>query len=163
MKETASFIIYILIGVLIAGGLIFILQSFTGQESPLLAASAQQASSNQFSKPVQEVSGAFGTPLLTGTTSDGDIAIELTPRLVNSNVEVSITANTHSVDLSQFDLSQIISLELGSISVKPSSAPQLSGHHSSGNLMFNINKNINALTITVTGIPSIEKRVYSWR
>lgn len=103
-------------------------------------------------------------PIISGSTDTGDVSIELTPkRISNKAVEVDIAANTHSVDLSQFDLKQITTMEYGGKSVKPTSAPRLEGHHVSGKFVFNTDKNINRFKIIIEGIPQINNRVFEWR
>ncbi|MBS3149462.1 hypothetical protein J4455_02090 [Candidatus Woesearchaeota archaeon] len=74
--------------------------------------------------------------------ADGDeVTITLQPQSYSNgkfNVEFSI--NTHSVELSQFNLKEIVTLEYDGKSFKPFSAPELSGHHSSGIFTFEVDK-----------------------
>jgi len=100
----------------------------------------------------------------SGSTNPGDVSIELTPLEVSdSELRVKIAVNTHSVDLSGFDLKQITTLEYGRDSVNPSSAPNLGGHHSTGELIFKINKKLEGgFTIKIKGIPKVEERVFGW-
>jgi len=98
----------------------------------------------------------------SGTTDSGDVSIELTPRFNNNKLEADIKANTHSVDLSQFDLSQITALEYNNKIVKPISAPKLESHHPSGALIFQIDKDIKNFKITINGIPKNNQRVFIW-
>lgn len=99
----------------------------------------------------------------TGTTGTNDVEIELKPYNVESGImNVDIYVNTHSVDLSPFDLNQIITLEYKGKAIKPSSAPALSGHHASGTLTFGVGKDISNFKIVIKGIPDIEERVYDW-
>ena len=101
--------------------------------------------------------------ILTGTTGDGDVAIELKPVGFHEGMfEVSISANTHSVDLSQFGLKQITTLEYNGKSIKPTFAPDLSGHHSNGILAFNLNEKPSKFTIKIIGISKTEERIYEW-
>ena len=100
----------------------------------------------------------------SGTTSSGDVSIDLTPIEVgNDNLKVKISANTHSVDLSQFDLKEITTLEYNGKVIKPVSAPALSGHHNDGELVFNTKEKIDSFTIKIRGIPSVEERVFKWQ
>lgn len=99
----------------------------------------------------------------TGSTETGDVLIELTPRAIdNGKLEVDIAANTHSVDLAQFDLKEITTLSFNGKELKPISAPSLTGHHSSGTLVFNVGANIESYTITITNIPLIEIRTFTF-
>src|SRR3989344_4728753 len=75
--------------------------------------------------------------IATGSTDAGDVAIELTPLGIRGGVlSVQFSANTHSVDLSQFDLTKIVTLETNGQKIAPSSAPTLQGHHASGIMEF---------------------------
>ncbi len=101
--------------------------------------------------------------VLTGSTENGDVAIELTPEgMDNGRFIVKVAANTHSVDLNQFDLKEITTLEYGTKQVKPEDAPRLSGHHASGILTFDVNDDIDSFSIKINGIPGIEERVFEW-
>lgn len=105
---------------------------------------------------------AFKT-ISTGDTSQGAVSIELTPiGFSNGQLKVKISANTHSVSLEQFDLKEIITLEYNGKSVKPSAAPILGGHHSSGELIFKVDENIKEFSIKIKGIPKVEERVFEW-
>jgi len=100
---------------------------------------------------------------LTGSLQNGDVAIELTPiGMKNGRFEVQITANTHSVDLSQFDLMEITTLAYENKDIKPLSSPKLNGHHSSGTMAFDIKKEISSFRIIINDIPNMEKRVFEW-
>src|SRR3972149_9759945 len=89
----------------------------------------------------QPVPQQWFMPIISGTTEQGDVSIELKPLGVrDGKLVVNIAANTHSVDLSQFDLKQIARLEYEGKSASPFTAPVLSGHHSSGVLEFEVGK-----------------------
>lgn len=99
-----------------------------------------------------------------GSTEIGDVLIELTPRSIgNSKLEVDISANTHSVDLSQFNLKEITILEINGRKLKPTSASDLTGHHSSGTLVFDLESKANSFVLTLEGIPIEEKRIFEWK
>lgn len=100
--------------------------------------------------------------ITTGNTDTGSVEIQLTPLGVkDGKFQVSIDVNTHSVDLSPFDLKEITVLEYEGNSVKPVSGPSLSGHHSSGIIEFDAGS-ISKFTIKIKGIPSVEERVFEW-
>lgn len=100
----------------------------------------------------------------SGDTSDGSASITLTPLEINDDTLVmQIEMNTHSVDLSKFDLKEITILEYDGNKINPIEGPSLSGHHSSGNLVFNTDKKLKEYKVTIQGIPSIETRVFEWR
>ena len=99
----------------------------------------------------------------TGSTETNDVLIGLTPAgIENNRLEINFVANTHSVDLSQFDLMKITTLVYENKQVKPISVPALSGHHSSGELVFDVDKMPNNFKITIKDIPDIEERVFEW-
>ncbi len=98
----------------------------------------------------------------SGDTSEGNVAIDLTPRFSNNKLIVDIAANTHSVDLSQFDLLKIMALEYNGKTISPTSAPKLSGHHASGEIVFDVKEKLTSFKIMITGIPLQNKRIYNW-
>ena len=106
---------------------------------------------------------AFKT-VSTGSADSGDVLMDLTPKgMENGKFAVDISVNTHSVDLSQFDLMQITTLDYEGKAIKPASAPKLSGHHSSGELIFDTGSEIKNFKITIKGIPAVEERVFEWK
>ena len=101
--------------------------------------------------------------IFSGDTNEGAVLVGLTPIEITENrLIVQIGVNTHSVDLSQFDLKEIVVLEYDGKTIKPTEAPSLSGHHSSGNIVFETNKKANEFKVTILGIPNIEERVFEW-
>jgi len=116
----------------------------------------------------------------TGTLESGDVRIDLTPKgVINGRFVVEIGANTHSVDLSQFDLIKIITLEYSDEklddnnnnnnnnnnnkkTISPISASQLSGHHSYGEIVFDLDEKPQDFNIMINGIPKVDERVYKW-
>lgn len=98
----------------------------------------------------------------TGTTEQGDVEIELTPSWANGKLEVNVAANTHSVDLSGFNLKEITALQYGGKTLKPVSAPALSGHHASGKLVFDTEEKQDNFVIRILGIPAVDERVFEW-
>lgn len=141
--------------VLIVGVLIF---SFTG----FFSGTQNNPTKNQEIERVDVFSTDFDSKS-TGTTSSGDVSIELTPHEVsNGQLEVDIAVNTHSVDLTEFDLIQITTLEFEEKIIKPISGPQLKGHHSSGTMVFNVENSLESFTIKISGIPKVDERVFTW-
>jgi len=109
---------------------------------------------------INEVSENYKS-IMTGTTGSGDVSIEITPLGMEGNqLKLEISANTHSVDLSQFDLKEISFLEYNGKSINPVLAPSLDGHHASGTLVFDIDKDIKDFKLTIKGIPKVEERVF---
>ena len=99
----------------------------------------------------------------SGTTQTGDVLVELSPHAFdNGKLNVDFSANTHSVDLGQFDLMQITTLEYDGNVLKPISAPSLSGHHNSGTLVFGTGKELKRFKIIINDIPDVKERVFEW-
>ena len=99
----------------------------------------------------------------TGSTDSGDVAIDLTPiKIDGKNLILSVSLNTHSVELSQFDLKQIATLKYNGKTAYPIEAPKIEGHHSSGSIVFNVDDNLKDFAIIIKGIPKVEERVYKW-
>jgi len=99
----------------------------------------------------------------SGSTGPGDVSIELTPQNIENNqLNVNIAVNTHSVDLSQFDLKQITTLEYNGKTISPISAPTLGGHHSNGELIFEVDEEIDNFIVKIKGIPKVQERVFEW-
>ena len=76
---------------------------------------------------------------------------------------MDISVNTHSVDLSSFDLKQITTLEFGGKKFSPIEAPSLGGHHVSGKLVFDAGDDLNNFAVKINGIPKISVREFNWR
>ncbi len=149
---------YVLYGVLalVIIGLIF---SFSGFFS---GSSGNKLNVNPNVAATTEAGTGF-KPINTGSTNDGDVSIELTPQKAASNqLRVSIAANTHSVDLSKFDLKKITTLEYNGKIINPISAPTLAGHHANGEFVFGVEGDISSFTIKIKGIPKVEERVFKW-
>lgn len=116
----------------------------------------------------KKINNAVATSLglqekIIGDTGSGDVAVGLTPLgFKDGNLVMEISANTHSVDLSEFDLKKLITLEYEGNVINPVSAPQLNGHHSYGELIFDVGNEITGYSIKITGIPKVEERVFEW-
>ena len=101
--------------------------------------------------------------ITTGSTENGGVQVDLKPLGVQEGkFTVEIAINTHSVELSGFDLKKIVWLEYGMKKTQPLSAPVLSGHHNSGYLVFDLSENIQKFRVVIAGIPSVDERTYSW-
>ncbi len=120
---------------------------------------------NNGTGPVQGDGGSGNTlqPVSSGTTDSGDALIELTPTITEGKLLVNFAINTHSVALDQFDLKEIATLEYNGKSAKPVSASSLSGHHSYGNMVFNVDDKLSSFTIRIKGISKDMERVFKWQ
>ena len=125
------------------------------------------ASNYSEQKPAKEVAEIAQKAELktvsTGNTQTGDVLIELTPiSMPDGKLQFEIAANTHSVDLSQYNLMELATLEYEGKAIKPVSAPQLSGHHTSGNIIFNAGSDLKNFKVIIKGIPNVDERVFEW-
>ncbi len=164
MKNTVFIGIIVLI-ILLGGYSLISLAS-----SPLVSGNKEGANVNFGGGQKIERAASLSDEITIGTTGDGDVAISLTPQsLENGILNVAIAANTHSVDLSQFNLKNQVVLQYQDKvknkekSLTPVSAPQLSGHHANGIISFDLEQDpIETFNIIVTGIPKEQQRVYQW-
>jgi len=101
--------------------------------------------------------------IITGSAETGDVAIQLKPLgIKDGKLIFEFAANTHSVSLSDFDLSEITTLEYDNIDILPESVPTMSGHHASGQLIFGLGVMPDNFTVKIKGIPSVSERIYQW-
>ena len=125
---------------------------------------AQSADKSTIKKDASIAPIAPFKTISTGSLDSGDASVDLTPRgMENGKFAVDFSINTHSVDLSQFDLMQAATLEYDGKAINPESAPTLSGHHTSGTLAFDTGKEIKGFKIIIKGIPAVEERVFEWQ
>jgi hypothetical protein len=108
------------------------------------------------------VQGQQYETIATGTTESGDVEIALTPQWREGKLYINLAANTHSVDLSQFNLQQQTTLKYNDKQLKPSQAPLLSGHHSNNIIIFDMPEQPKTFTIVMNGVPAVPERVYIW-
>ncbi len=147
-------IVAVLMAALVAGGFLFFR---AGVPKPGSTGSPPE-------NPGSPGAGQRFESISSGSTSQGDVSVELTPHpaIESGRLLVDIAVNTHSVDLTQFDLREIASLEYEGGSISPVSAPSLSGHHNSGTLAFDVGALPATFTIRITGIPAVQERVFRW-
>lgn len=144
MKEN-----YILYGILILviAGLIFAFSGFlpdSGTKNKKVDES--NFKSGTINSENQEGDKTGFKSIDSGTTGSGDVSVELTPGgIKNNQLTVRISVNTHSVSLEGFDLKEITTLEYGGKLIKPVDAPNLGGHHSDGELIFDVDGNVKEL------------------
>ena len=97
----------------------------------------------------------------TGSTESGDVFIELTPlNIKDGKLNIKVDVNTHTVELAEFDLEQLTTLEYNGNYIKPVESPNLKGHHSSGIIIFDVENNIKDFTIRIKGIPITGDRIF---
>lgn len=150
---------YFLYGFLIlaAGALLFAFTGFTF--------STNESTGEIINTAKTTVTEESGFKLISsGSTGSGEVSIDLKPHKVSDGqLEVDISVNTHSVSLEKFNLKEITTLEFNGKSIRPVSAPSLTGHHNSGTLIFDIDEDIDSFTIKIVGIPKVEERIFEWR
>jgi hypothetical protein len=96
-------------------------------------------------------------------TSESTVTIDLIPHQYEKGIlDIDISLNTHSVDMSQFDLKKQVRLILDDNEYYPVTVPSLRGHHNSGTLRFEIPKEPKEFKIIIKGIPDIKERVFEW-
>ena len=96
-------------------------------------------------------------------TSEGEVTIDITPmEFDDGKFYFDINLNTHSVELSSYDLYQLIKIQVDEKNTAPSSAPKLSGHHNSGTLIFDVGIEPKSFRIIINNIPDIEERTFQW-
>lgn len=98
----------------------------------------------------------------TGSLDDGDVEIQLTPFIKGKRLTVKVGMNTHSVNLGDFDLAKITTLEYGGKIINPVEAKKPRGHHSYGSVIFDVEEELNSFKIRISGIPKEQNRVYEW-
>ena len=95
-------------------------------------------------------------------TDEGRVTVKLTPiKFEDGKLYFEISLNTHSVELGQFNLTELTSLEFEGKEIKPISAPETGSHHSSGILVFNTGKELDRFTVKIRDLDS-EERTFNW-
>lgn len=97
-------------------------------------------------------------------SSRGEISFDLTPRApADGRFTVDIRANTHSGDLADLDLRQLVALEAAGQIYRPASATKLSGHHAAGSVTFEIARVPDRFTVTISGVRNMGELRFEWR
>ena len=130
--KTEDYVLYGLLALAIIG----LVLAFTGFSIPSGAATGTGIKETGLNAP----SSGFRT-IDSGSTGNGEVAVGLTPKgFKDGKFIVELSANTHSVSLDQLNLKEITTLEYDGKTIKPEEAPQLGGHHASGELVFGTEK-----------------------
>jgi len=102
-------------------------------------------------------------PLDAARISEGQVTIKITPIEFKDGIfSFNIQIDTHTGSLEDYNLAELTELIYSDKSIKPVSAPTLSGHHSSGILQFQVEEKPEQFRIVVNGIPDIERREFVW-
>ena len=96
-------------------------------------------------------------------SSESTITLSLTPKkFENNKFYVDINVDTHSIDLNQFDLEKLITLDINGDNINPITTTKLSGHHSSGTLIFEVDVEPKNFVIIARDFPDIPIRTFEW-
>lgn len=100
----------------------------------------------------------------TTRSSSGIVSVDLTPQdFANDKLTFKMKVTTHSVNnLNTIDLSKIVTLYAGDKKFHPIEVPQLMGHHSSGLLIFKIEKQPEIFRIRIEGLSQPASREFVW-
>lgn len=155
MKKERLFLVAIVVLVLSVAALL-VYQNL--RALPTAATATSTPLQNTRSQSTEETS-AFATKSSNG----GEVSIDITPKGIQNGVAVfAIGVNTHTVDLSPFDLKKLTILVIDGEKFSPLLAPVLTGHHNQGELTFAVASLPETFTITIQGIPENQERVFSW-
>ncbi len=150
MEKTEKILLLGMAGLILIG-IITVFSTSTGSQdvSPEEGQSGQSGQSFPFDTKIDE----------------GRVTVELTPvKFEDGKIYFEIKLNTHSVELSQFNLTELTSLEFKGKELKPISAPGIGSHHSSGVIIFDTGSNKNApdrFTVKIRNLDS-DERVFTW-
>jgi hypothetical protein len=95
-------------------------------------------------------------------TSRGEVTLELQPAWRNGVLEVAVSANTHSADLSLLDFKTLARLIVNDESIAPDEAGELSGHHGTTKLVFRLDQKPASFSIEIRDVPDVPLRVLKW-
>ncbi|MBI4144382.1 hypothetical protein HY486_03990 [Candidatus Woesearchaeota archaeon] len=102
-------------------------------------------------------------PIVSAKTSEGEVTIDLIPAgYTNGVMAFNIEVNTHTIDLSQFDLSKLTTLEYEGKTILPKTASKLTGHHNSGIITFQTEKEIKNYKIIIKEFAGVPERAFEW-
>lgn len=95
--------------------------------------------------------------------SNSQVSIDLTPNgFSDGKLYIDASFNTHSGDLADYNLKELVGLYVDGKVIQPSSVPKLSWHHGEGTFVFDLDNQPKQFTIKIRGIPEIEERTFSW-
>jgi hypothetical protein len=105
---------------------------------------------------------------VSGGMEPGNIRLELSPENIeNDRLRIRFFANAHDLTLESFNLAQMTTLQYGDRKLKPTYSDRMKGHHDSGLILFDLGKlhdpaARSKFSITISGLPSEEVRVFRW-
>lgn len=96
-------------------------------------------------------------------TSNGQISVDLTPlNFENGYLVVDSRFNTHSGDLAEYNLLEMVRLNANGQAIKPVEVPKLSWHHGGGNFKFKLDNLPEQFSITIKDLPDVDERKFNW-
>lgn len=95
-------------------------------------------------------------------SSAGLVTLEARPEWRDGSMLVSLSANTHSVDLSTLDLTESVRLLVGGLEYAPGAAGSLSGHHAKATLTFDIAVRPDTFKLRIRNVPDVPQRILEW-
>ncbi|MGK7311413.1 MAG: hypothetical protein ACN0LA_04180 [Candidatus Longimicrobiales bacterium M2_2A_002] len=95
-------------------------------------------------------------------TSQGQVNLEAQPEWRDGRMVVSLSANTHSVDLSTLDLTESVRLLVGGMEYSPIEAGSLSGHHARATLAFAVAVRPDTFKLRIRNVPDVPERLLEW-
>jgi hypothetical protein len=110
-----------------------------------------------------EEAGGSAVVDLAMKSSQGEVSFDLTPRSApGGGLEVALRVNTHSGDLSQIDLRNVVALEAEGRTYKPVEASTLQGHHATGTVRFAVDDFPDRFVITISGVRGMPAQRFEW-
>jgi hypothetical protein len=99
----------------------------------------------------------------TGTMTDGGVKMELEPASFENGIfRVKFYANTHKVNLGQYNMMELMHLEYADVGYRPVSMNRMRGHHAGGEIEFRVPEVPDLFRIVVRGLPDLEERIFEW-
>lgn len=96
-------------------------------------------------------------------SSEGEIAFEITPRPWKSGrLILDVRANTHSGDLAEVKLKDVVKLRVGDQTYRAVDATLLSGHHAAGTVTFEVPEAPKRFSVEMTGVRSMNDLKFEW-
>jgi hypothetical protein len=121
--------------------------------SAMVVAPACTVSSQEADVP----SGTYET-----RTSQGDVSFRLTPRRSSGRLIVDIQADTHTGDLADLNLRDVVRLHVGEQAYDPAEATRLAGHHSEASVTFDVSELPEHFSIKISGVRDVETLTFEW-
>ena len=96
-------------------------------------------------------------------SNEGDISFHLTPRpWASGRLILDVRADTHSGDLADVKLRDVVTLQVGNQVYSPVEATPLAGHHAEGSITFDVAQTPNRFTVTIKGVRSMGELRFEW-